>query len=172
MWFLFLLLYLLIIYFHNRGDKFAFGHHYLRPHETFHEPWRKFFPNEVIRSPLCEILPLDMVINHCWVLDLNSYCRGRPIGAQEDHVYVCEYRVDKGARVFSKISKPKYPVCVKPYAFITFPERLRPQRTYTVSEFGSSVPQITLFIRTWLSFSFIAQNSALSSCSTILDFLQ
>lgn len=116
-----------------RGDKFAFGHHYLRPHETFHEPWRKFFPNEVIRSPLCEILPLDMVINHCWVLDLNSYCRGRPIGAQEDHVYVCEYRVDKGARVFSKISKPKYPICIKPYAFITFPERLRPQRTYTVS---------------------------------------
>ncbi|XP_071538356.1 uncharacterized protein ash1 isoform X2 [Panulirus ornatus] len=118
----------------EKGDKFAFGHHYLRPHETFHEPWRKFFPNEVIRSPLCEILPLDMVINHCWVLDLNSYCRGRPIGAQEDHVYVCEYRVDKGARVFSKISKPKYPVCVKPYAFITFPERLRPQRTYTPHE--------------------------------------
>lgn len=118
--------------FFYRGDKFAFGHHYLRPHETFHEPWRKFFPNEVIRSPLCEILPLDMVINHCWVLDLNSYCRGRPIGAQEDHVYVCEYRVDKGARVFSKISKPKYPICIKPYAFITFPEKLRPQRTYTV----------------------------------------
>nr|XP_053639713.1 uncharacterized protein LOC128693874 [Cherax quadricarinatus] len=118
----------------EKGDKFAFGHHYLRPHETFHEPWRKFFPNEVIRSPLCEILPLDMVINHCWVLDLNSYCRGRPIGAQEDHVYVCEYRVDKSARVFSKISKPKYPICIKPYAFITFPERLRPQRTYTVSE--------------------------------------
>lgn len=118
-----------------RGDKFAFGHHYLRPHETFHEPWRKFFPNEVIRSPLCEILPLDMVVNHCWVLDLNSYCRGRPIGSQEDHVYICEYRVDKGARVFSKISKPKYPICIKPYAFITFPERLRPQRTYTVSLF-------------------------------------
>nr|XP_045602835.1 uncharacterized protein LOC123761033 isoform X3 [Procambarus clarkii] len=118
----------------EKGDKFAFGHHYLRPHETFHEPWRKFFPNEVIRSPLCEILPLDMVINHCWVLDLNSYCRGRPIGAQEDHVYVCEYRVDKGARVFSKISKPKYPICIKPYAFITFPERLRPQRTYTPHE--------------------------------------
>ncbi|KAK8740388.1 hypothetical protein OTU49_002890, partial [Cherax quadricarinatus] len=118
----------------EKGDKFAFGHHYLRPHETFHEPWRKFFPNEVIRSPLCEILPLDMVINHCWVLDLNSYCRGRPIGAQEDHVYVCEYRVDKSARVFSKISKPKYPICIKPYAFITFPERLRPQRTYTPHE--------------------------------------
>ncbi|KAB7505128.1 Histone-lysine N-methyltransferase ASH1L, partial [Armadillidium nasatum] len=30
----------------EKGDKFAFGHHYLRPHETFHEPWRKFFPNE------------------------------------------------------------------------------------------------------------------------------
>ena len=29
------------------GEKFAFGHHYLRPHETFHEPSRKFFVNEV-----------------------------------------------------------------------------------------------------------------------------
>ncbi|KAF2353483.1 SET domain [Trinorchestia longiramus] len=118
----------------QKGDKFAFGHHYLRPHETFHEPWRKFFPNEVIRSPLCDILPLDMIVNHCWVLDLNTYCRGRPIEAQEEHVYVCEYRVDKSARVFSKISKPKYPICTKSFAFITFPTRLKPQRTYTPHE--------------------------------------
>ena len=30
-----------------RGEKYAFGHTYVRPHETFHEPTRKFFPNEV-----------------------------------------------------------------------------------------------------------------------------
>ena len=29
------------------GEKFAFGHMYVRPHETFHEPSRKFYPNEV-----------------------------------------------------------------------------------------------------------------------------
>ena len=37
-------------YFHYSyfsGEKFAFGHMYVRPHETFHEPSRKFYPNEV-----------------------------------------------------------------------------------------------------------------------------
>ena len=32
---------------HSSGEKFAFGHMYVRPHETFHEPSRKFYPNEV-----------------------------------------------------------------------------------------------------------------------------
>lgn len=59
-----------------RGDKFAFGHHYLRPHETYHEPTRKFFHNEVMRVPLYEVVPLDLIMNHCWVLDLNTYCKG------------------------------------------------------------------------------------------------
>ncbi|GFW22366.1 histone-lysine N-methyltransferase ASH1L [Trichonephila clavipes] len=31
----------------EQNNKFAFGHHYLRPHETYHEPSRKFFANEV-----------------------------------------------------------------------------------------------------------------------------
>ena len=30
-----------------RGERFATGNLYLRPHETFHEPNRKFFHNEV-----------------------------------------------------------------------------------------------------------------------------
>lgn len=63
-----------IIFF--RGDKFAFGHHYLRPHETYHEPTRKFFHNEVMRVPLYEVVPLDLIMNHCWVLDVNTYCKG------------------------------------------------------------------------------------------------
>ncbi|GLV31179.1 absent small or homeotic discs 1 [Carabus blaptoides fortunei] len=116
------------------GQRFAFGHHYLRPHETYHEPTRKFFPNEVMRVPLYEVVPIELIMSLCWVLDLNTYCKGRPLDATEEHVYICEYRVDKTARLFSKISKSKYPVCTKSYAFDRFDVRLKISRTYTPHE--------------------------------------
>ncbi|XP_066993147.2 histone-lysine N-methyltransferase ash1 [Anabrus simplex] len=115
----------------EKGERFAFGHHYLRPHETYHEPSRKFFPNEVMRVPLYEVVPLDLIMGHCWVLDLNTFCKGRPVGATEEHIYICEYRVDKSAHLFTKIAKPRHSVCTKAYAFETFDRRLKPQRTYT-----------------------------------------
>lgn len=118
----------------HRGDRFAFGHHYLRPHETFHEPTRKFFPNELMRIPLYEVVPLDLIMGHCYVLDINTFCKGRPVGADPQHIYICEYRVDKYARLFAKLAKPKTPpVCLKSYAFEKYDQRLKISRTYTVS---------------------------------------
>ncbi|KAF7278447.1 hypothetical protein GWI33_008409 [Rhynchophorus ferrugineus] len=114
----------------DSGKRFAYGHHFLRPHETFHEPTRKFFPNEVMRVPLYEAVPVELVMEHCWVMDINTYCKGRPIGCQEQHVYICEYRVDKGAKMFSKTSKSKFPVCTKSFAFERFETRLKISRTY------------------------------------------
>lgn len=57
---------------------------------------------------------------------------GRPVGAPEEHIYICEYRVDKSAHLFAKIAKP-YPICTKAYAFERFDNRLKPVRTYTVN---------------------------------------
>ncbi len=57
------------------GNRFVFGHHYLRPHETFHEPTRKFYRNEVVRVPLYETLPIDLVMGRCWVLDPATFCK-------------------------------------------------------------------------------------------------
>ncbi|KAE8745477.1 hypothetical protein FOCC_FOCC007857 [Frankliniella occidentalis] len=117
----------------DKGERFAFGHHYLRPHETYHEPTRKFYPNEVMRVPLYEIISLDLIWARCWVLDPMTYCKGRPIEAVEEHVYICEYRVDKTARLFYKASKSqsRANLCLKSYAFETFETRLKPVRTYT-----------------------------------------
>ncbi|XP_073978076.1 histone-lysine N-methyltransferase ash1 isoform X3 [Rhodnius prolixus] len=115
----------------EKGDRFAFGHHYLRPHETFHEPTRKFFPNELMRVPLYEVVPVELVMGLCYVLDLNTYCKGRPLGANPEHIYVCEYRVDKAARMFAKIPRPKHSnVSTKSYAFELYDQRLKPLRTY------------------------------------------
>ena len=121
------------LWINEKGERFAFGHHYLRPHETFHEPTRKFFRNEVFRVPIYEVLPLDTIWKQCWVLDLPTFCKGRPRGALEEHIYICEYRVDKTARLFHRISKPKVPVCTKWFAFDIFDLRLKPSRNYTVS---------------------------------------
>ena len=121
------------LWINEKGERFAFGHHYLRPHETFHEPNRKFFRNEVFRVPLYEVLPLDTIWGQCWVMDYATFCKGRPIGSVEGNVYICEYRVDKTARLFNKISKAKYSVCTKKFAFHHFDQRLKPTRIYTVS---------------------------------------
>lgn len=59
-------------------------------------------------------------------------CQGRPKGAREGDVYICEFRVDKTARLFYKINRPRYPVSTKPYCFDHFDKKLQLRRTFTV----------------------------------------
>uniref|UniRef100_A0A8B9HPI7 ASH1 like histone lysine methyltransferase n=1 Tax=Astyanax mexicanus TaxID=7994 RepID=A0A8B9HPI7_ASTMX len=117
----------------EKGERFAFGHHYFRPHETHHSPSRRFYHNELFRVPLYEIIPLEAVVGTCCVLDLYTYCKGRPKGVKEQDVYICDYRLDKSAHLFYKIHRNRYPVCTKPYAFNHFPKRLAPKRDFSVS---------------------------------------
>ncbi|CAD1480045.1 unnamed protein product, partial [Heterotrigona itama] len=100
------------------------------PHETYHEPTRKFYENEVVCAPLYEAVPCDLVAERCWVLDPHTYCKGRPVGSTPEHTYVCEYRVDRAARLFTKVARARHQVCTKPYAFETFPQRIKHYRTY------------------------------------------
>ena len=115
-----------------RGEKFAFGHHYFRPHETYHEPTRRFFRNEVFRVPLYDIIPLGAIQGICCVMDLPTYCKGRPKGTQEKDIFICEFRLDKTAHLFKKITKNEWPINTKSYCFNTFEKRLTPKRTYAV----------------------------------------
>ena len=41
----------------------------------------------------------------CLVLNLGSYCKGRPKGVEEQDIYICEYRIDRYAKAFTKIAK-------------------------------------------------------------------
>ncbi|XP_015277633.1 PREDICTED: histone-lysine N-methyltransferase ASH1L isoform X1 [Gekko japonicus] len=115
----------------EKEERFAFGHHYFRPHETHHSPSRKFYHNELFRVPLYEIIPLEAVVGTCCVLDLYTYCKGRPKGVKEQDVYICDYRLDKSAHLFYKIHRNRYPVCTKSYAFDHFPKRLTPKRDFS-----------------------------------------
>ena len=112
------------------GKRYVYGHHFYKPHETFHEPSRKFYVNEVLSSPIYEAIPLWAVAGRCWVLDPVTFCKGRPADAIEEHVYICEYRIDRSARLFSKNSRSKFPICLRSFAFKCFVTRLKPQRTY------------------------------------------
>lgn len=114
------------------GNRFAYGHHYLRPDETYHEPTRKFYENELVQWPNYEVLPVDLIMGRCWVLDSNTFRKGRPVGSEEFHTYICDLRVNKARRVFSKISK-RYPVCTKSYAFSKFEQQLKISRNCLVS---------------------------------------
>ncbi|XP_061462753.1 histone-lysine N-methyltransferase ASH1L isoform X2 [Rhineura floridana] len=115
----------------EKEERFAFGHHYFRPHETHHSPSRKFYHNELFRVPLYEIIPLEAVVGTCCVLDLYTYCKGRPKGVKEQDVYICDYRLDKSAHLFYKIHRNRFPVCTKSYAFDHFPKRLTPKRDFS-----------------------------------------
>lgn len=57
----------------NRGERLAYGHYYIRPHETFHEASRKFFQCEVVRVPLYEVLTLDYIVGICCVMDSHTF---------------------------------------------------------------------------------------------------
>uniref|UniRef100_A0A7M4E624 ASH1 like histone lysine methyltransferase n=1 Tax=Crocodylus porosus TaxID=8502 RepID=A0A7M4E624_CROPO len=124
----------------EKEERFAFGHHYFRPHETHHSPSRKFYHNELFRVPLYEIIPLEAVVGTCCVLDLYTYCKGRPKGVKEQDVYICDYRLDKSAHLFYKIHRNRYPVCTKPYAFDHFPKKLTPKRDFSNLSF-SQLPE-------------------------------
>lgn len=122
------------LYKNKKGEKFAMGTPYVRPQETFHEPTRKFFPNEVFRLPTYEIVPLELVAGKCVVMDLNTYCKGRPRGFRTQDLYICEYRVDKTAHLFYKIVKQRYPVNTKSYCFEKYETKLCPKRTFSPHE--------------------------------------
>ncbi|XP_055888108.1 uncharacterized protein LOC106075037 isoform X1 [Biomphalaria glabrata] len=117
-----------------KGEKFASGTPYLRPQETFHEPTRKFYPNELFRTPNFEIIPMDLVMGKCIVMDPNTYCKGRPKGYKEQDIYICEYRVDKTAHLFHKIQKIWYPINTGRFCFDWFKTRLNIKRTFLPHE--------------------------------------
>lgn len=118
------------IWIDESGKAYVWGHHFFRPQDTFHEPTRKFYVNELLYSPIQEAIPLWAVAGRCWVLDPTTFCKGRPIDAVEEHVYITEHRVDRTARLFSKNSRSKFPVCTRRFAFRSFVARLKPQRTF------------------------------------------
>ncbi|XP_071965480.1 uncharacterized protein [Antedon mediterranea] len=115
----------------DKGERCAFGHHFLRPHETHHTPSRKFFKNELFRGPFYEIIRIDLINGFCCVMDLYTYCKGRPKNFKEEDIYICEYRLDKTAHLFHPISKNKFPICTKSYAFNKFEKKIIPKRDYS-----------------------------------------
>lgn len=122
------------LYKDDKGEAHVLGHHYLRSNEVYHEPTRKFYTNELMRTSIFESIPINLVIDTCWVLDPTNYFKGRPINSVEQHVYICEYKVDKQARVFSVIKKSsRQPISTKPYAFYKFEEQLKQKRNHLVS---------------------------------------
>jgi hypothetical protein len=118
----------------------AAGFYYIRPNETFHEPKRKFFHNEVFRFPSSnDPLPISCFVRPCYVLDMGMYCRGKPISDNSSRVlssdlFICEYRVDKLARTFTRVAKSRhFAVNTKPYCFDAYMEKLTIKRDYQVS---------------------------------------
>lgn len=118
----------------NEGNRFVFGHHYLRPSETYYKASKKFYRNELVKASFYEKLSIDLIMGRCWVLDPKTFCKGRPIHSDEVHVYICELKVNKGRRHFSKISKQESTICTESSVFEKFDHELKITRDYLVSQ--------------------------------------
>ena len=118
------------------GERFAFGCYYARPHETFVDPGRMFYKNELFWTPLFDTLPLDVIVGRCLCLEPQEFAAGRPKGPQyhDDDVFVCEYSIDKTQKVFEKINlKNRYHINTAEYLFDRFEKPLSLKRNFTVS---------------------------------------
>uniref|UniRef100_A0A914ZC83 Histone-lysine N-methyltransferase n=1 Tax=Panagrolaimus superbus TaxID=310955 RepID=A0A914ZC83_9BILA len=116
------------------GERYAFGCYYARPHETFVDPGRTFYKNELFWTPLFDTLPLDVIVGRCLCLEPQEYAIGRPKGPKylEDDIFVCEYSIDKTQKVFEKISlKNRYHINMAEYLFDRFDKSLTMKRNFT-----------------------------------------
>ena len=123
----------------DHGIGQAAGYYYIRPNETFHEPHRKFFHNEVFRFPSSnDPLPISCIVRPCFIFDMSTYCKGKPTSDNSSRVlatdlFICECRVDKQARTFSRLSKSRQmSINTKPYCFDNYVEKLTVKRDYQV----------------------------------------
>ena len=117
----------------------ASGFYYLRPYETFHEVNRKFFSNELFRFPSTnDSIEINSIVRPCYVLDAATFCKGKPICEFSSRIsttdlFICEYRVDKLARTFTRLPKSKHiGINTKSYCFDSYIEKLSIKREYQV----------------------------------------
>ena len=125
-----------MFFFFSSGDKFASGFYYIRPVDTFHEPNKRFYRNEVVKYPIEDLFPLSSIVRQCCVTDANTYCKGRPKFIKNlNDIYICELKVDKKARIFSKY-KHEYVLNTKQYCFELYETRLKIKKDYRVKSFA------------------------------------
>uniref|UniRef100_A0A0N4Z6J0 SET domain-containing protein n=1 Tax=Parastrongyloides trichosuri TaxID=131310 RepID=A0A0N4Z6J0_PARTI len=116
------------------GKKYFYGYYYARPHETFCDSSRMFFKNELLRTPFYRTVPIDLAVGRCLVLDLETYCLGRPVipSYNEDDIYISEYQIDEKQRSFQKIPQDEmYLINTQPYAFKQFSSKKVVKRNFT-----------------------------------------
>ncbi|XP_050687170.1 protein polybromo-1-like isoform X6 [Eriocheir sinensis] len=87
----------------SEGRQMVYGCNYYRPAETFHQPNRKFFEQEVFKTDQHHAYPLTEVIGKCYVLPLVDYVKTTPENVDEKDVFVCESRYNSRNRFFKKI---------------------------------------------------------------------
>ncbi|XP_042217828.1 protein polybromo-1-like isoform X3 [Homarus americanus] len=87
----------------SEGRQMVYGCNYYRPAETFHQPNRKFFEQEVFKTDQHHAYPLTEVIGKCYVLPLVDYIKMKPEGVDEKDLFVCESRYNSRNRFFKKI---------------------------------------------------------------------
>ncbi|KAK8745940.1 hypothetical protein OTU49_017190 [Cherax quadricarinatus] len=87
----------------SEGRQMVYGCNYYRPAETFHQPNRKFFEQEVFKTDQHHAYPLTEVIGKCYVLPLVDYIKMKPEGVDENDIFVCESRYNSRNRFFKKI---------------------------------------------------------------------
>ncbi|KAI8816100.1 uncharacterized protein EV422DRAFT_547313 [Fimicolochytrium jonesii] len=108
---------------------------YLRPEQTSHRPSARFLKNEVFKTTHNGKYFANEIVGRCWVLHYKDYIKGRPPGANENDVFVCESRYNEQQKQMSKIRN--WASCIPPNAvnktvdLVLFPTPIIPSRIFT-----------------------------------------
>ena len=92
--------------FEREGIRTILGRRFYRAKmETFHEPTRIFYEQELARSSLNAIMPISRVISRCYVMPVHHYNTHRAEGVAEKDTYVCEFNYFPKMRTWEKIEQ-------------------------------------------------------------------
>jgi len=88
---------------HNSGRYTLRLNWYLRPEQTIHKASTKFLEREVFKTNMFDTYTPEDIRGRCFVLFVQDYIRGRPVGSAGKEIFVCESRYNLDAKNFSKI---------------------------------------------------------------------
>jgi chromatin structure-remodeling complex subunit RSC1/2 len=128
------------------GTRFINACWYYRPEQTVHHVDKRFFENEVVKTGQYRDHRIEEVLDHCFVMFVTRYGKGRPRGLPRDkEVYVCEARYNEEKFRFNKIKT--WASCVpdevrdKDYEMELF-DAQDPQRTAKLKKYPSPIKHL------------------------------
>ncbi|CAK8698479.1 unnamed protein product [Clavelina lepadiformis] len=97
------------LYTDDSGERRLYGGWYYRPEATFHTTTKKFFVKEVFKSDYYNTVLVTLIRGRCVVMPPKNYFKMKPVGFNEEDVYICESRYFSNHKTFKRLKTSQLP---------------------------------------------------------------